>query len=98
VTVDFQFCFQTSTIIHPTRPPAAAPTSTMNVTHQQLISQILDVKHGIRHGLLNGDIKAIMKEKKGALVSDWHPTNITMPLTANRNNYLGGKKWIFWLR
>jgi hypothetical protein len=35
-----------------------------------------------------------MKEKTGAPVSNHHPTNITMPLTTNRNNYLGGKKWI----
>jgi hypothetical protein len=36
-----------------------------------------------------------MKEKKGALVSDRHPTNITTPLTANRNTYWGGKNCIF---
>jgi hypothetical protein len=59
----------------------------MKIPHQQLIGQILDIEHAIRHGLLNGNIKAVMKEKKGALVSDRHPTNITTPLTANRNTY-----------
>ena len=66
----------------------------MEVTLEKLLGKIIEIENAIRHGLQMGNIKAIMKEKKAALVSDWHAIKTTAPLKNYRNNYLVGKRKI----
>lgn len=48
--------------------PAAIP-SIMNVTREEVLSHISQIEKAIRQGIHEKNIKAVMKEKKPALVS-----------------------------
>ena len=44
----------------------------MNITLEQVLGQISDIKIAMQKGLHIGNIKAVMKEQKNVLVSDQH--------------------------
>jgi hypothetical protein len=50
----------------------------MNVTPQQVLEQIREIEDAIRAGLNAGNIKAVMKEQKRALVRDRHTLRTTL--------------------
>jgi hypothetical protein len=68
VIVDFHRFDQSS--IQPDPAPAADP-SIMNVTPQQVLGHISEIEQAIRNGIREKNIKAVMKEKKSALVSGY---------------------------
>jgi hypothetical protein len=45
----------------------------MSVTAEQVLGQITAIDNAIRQGLAAGNLKAVMKDQKRALVSDRHP-------------------------
>jgi hypothetical protein len=53
----------------------------MNVTPKQVLSQIKDIEIAVRNGLHVGNIKAVMKEQKAALVGDRHDFRTLTTLT-----------------
>jgi hypothetical protein len=56
-----------------TPPQTSLPTQKMStITAEIVLSKITDIEHAVRSGLSAGNIKAVMKNLKGDLVSDQH--------------------------
>ena len=64
----------------------------MNVTPQQVLGHITAIETAVRNGLLLGNIKAVMKEQKAALVRVGQALRTAMALMFCRENCLPGKR------
>jgi hypothetical protein len=63
----------------------------MNITCEQVISQVNDIETAIRHGLREQNIQAVMKEKRKAIVSSWHESD-KLTLTHPQKTLFGWQK------
>ena len=86
--------FFSSTSIHPSihPDPVAVPIFNMNMTPQQVLGHITAIETVVCNGLHFGNIKAVMKEQKVALVRVWQAVRMATALTFCRENCLPGKR------